>query len=150
MFFDGNEVEDMSFAPLPKGVYPATIIKQDYRTNKAGNGMLLELEFQILEKSQKKVRNFYNLQHPNPTAQGLGKSEFKKVLGALGMKQLSSQNDLNLLIGKKVAVKLGHNEYDGSTYNCIDDVMAMTPDVEAKIPSNISAPQQANTDQIPF
>jgi hypothetical protein len=118
MFFSGEEIEDSSC--LAPGIYNAVIETAEHCQNKNCNGYYVKLGFSMIDESGFSVLGFWNVEHENATAEQIGKKQFKKVVvAATGNANLERLEDL---IGKKVAVTLGQQDYNGERVNNVTKV----------------------------
>lgn len=86
--------------PLQPGWYTATVENADVKPNKAGTGSFLEVEFSI---ENRRIREYLNIQHTNPTVQEIGLRELAKLQDACGITQLE---DSEQLIAKTLSVRV--------------------------------------------
>lgn len=104
--FNAAEVEPQNpFAPLPAGEYIAQIVDSDVKTNRAGTGQYLALQFEILDGEFKNRRVFTNLtvSHQNKTAEQIGQGQLSALCRAVGVMQLTETSQLH---GRPVKIKL--------------------------------------------
>lgn len=129
MFFDTeNEKaeERPGFEPVPSGWYRLLIDSAETKATKKGTGKFIKMVFSGIDgkaKNRKFFHNF-NIQNQSETAQRIGKSEFKKLLTAIGVTTgLSSEEDMKLKVTNKTCyVLLGTKKRDdGETENSCKD-----------------------------
>ena len=85
---DEQYVDDREgFELLPAGEYKAHIIKSSADTNKKETGIILTLEFDILEGQYKgrKIWDRLNIQHENSQAEEIGRRQLRKLVEILGL-----------------------------------------------------------------
>lgn len=105
---DEHEPKNMNFEPLPKGRYLAMISSTEVKPTSNGAGMLLKLEFDILESGfeGRKVFDQLNIKNPSEKAEQIGRgmlSALCRALGKLGIVDDSTElHDLPLIISVKV------------------------------------------------
>jgi hypothetical protein len=86
--FDANKVEPSSdFDAIPAGKYLAIISESEMKPTKAGNGMYLQLTFQIIDGPYKNRLLWarLNLENPNATAVQIARAELSAICRAIGV-----------------------------------------------------------------
>jgi len=88
---------DEGFDPLPAGTYKACIVASQRKVPATGNGVMLKLEFQILDDRYKNRKIFENLclHHPNATAQKIAKSKLEAIKHAIGVMDPQDSSELH-------------------------------------------------------
>ena len=112
--FNANEVEpSVGFEPLPAGKYQAVISDSDMKTNRAGTGEYLLLEFEIIEGEYKgrKLWNRLNLNHPNPEAVKLARADLSAICHAVNVIHAGDSSELHNL-PLTITVKCRKNQDD--------------------------------------
>ena len=107
--FNANDVDPMTnFESIPAGKYLAVITDSEMKPTKSGNGMYLELKYQIIEDKYK-GRNLWvrlNLDNPSPKAVEIARAELSSVCRAVGVMQPKDSLELhNLPLVIKVKCK---------------------------------------------
>lgn len=95
-----------------EGWHQAVIESSQLKKNKAGNGEYLEVRFQLLTpegKGAHKVWHRYNVQNPNPTAQGIGRRQLKELCAACGIPDAQTSEELHRI---PLMVKIKHKQSD--------------------------------------
>ena len=143
--FDVDEYEpkNMNFDPLPKGRYLAMISSTEVKPTSNGAGMLLKLEFDILEPGfeGRKVFDHLNIKNPSEKAEQIGRgmlSALCRALGKLGIVDDSTElHDLPLIISVKVEPASGEYEAKNKVNGFYP---AETSDLKKKKAANITPP----------
>jgi hypothetical protein len=128
--FVADEAEDLSFEPLPPGVYVAQVKKTDLKVTKAGDGEYIALQWEILEADDDRyvgrvVFQNLNIVNPSEMATKIGRSQLKQITKAMGIDNLT---DTDELLGTPVKITLkirkGKDGYDDS--NDVAKVMPLS------------------------
>jgi hypothetical protein len=88
MDFDPGSVEPgQGLDPVPAGEYVAQIIESDVGPAKSGNGLLLNLTWEIVEgpHEHRKFWQRINYQHTSAQAQLIGQQQLKAICDAIGL-----------------------------------------------------------------
>lgn len=106
--FDATTVETPSFDPIPAGVYEAVITESKMQDNKAGNGSMLVLTFEIIsgDYAGRKLWEYLNVEHPNATAVEIAYQTLALICKAIGLARVqdsSEMHDRPLLITIKMS-----------------------------------------------
>lgn len=116
---DLDEVEEQSssYEMIPNGTYDVMITEIDDKETKAGNGNYLRMRFDVISENHNGRCFFinYNYINPNETAQNIGRSDIKKLAGAIGLSGKVSQSDY---MEKALTVRLTgkkNGEYENYT-----------------------------------
>lgn len=146
-FVDPN-TEPVSFEPLPIGKYEFTIIAADVAPNKAGTGMNLVLEF---ERDNRKLKEWLGVQNPSEEGQKIAQGKLSRMCRCIGM---SIPNDSSKLLGKKVTLLLGIEDYlkDGETRrkNTIKDYVERVTQAAVVTAAQAKVEVPFQDDDIPF
>lgn len=116
---DFTTVDPDSKAPAPPGTYNCEITKTLIKENSRKNGHYVQVQFRVLDGTQKgkTLFNNYNIvHHTSPDAERIGRSQLKSLAIAAGCPQFSNNTDV--LHGRCVGLTL---EMDG-TYNNVTAV----------------------------
>ena len=150
MFFDSEQEEDLSFAPLPVGEYALTVVHAETAPTASGTGEMFKVEFSV-DDSGKKLFDRFNLKNANPTAAKIGRSQLKELCVMAGRPALQVESDL---VGARVSATVGHREYNGKLYESIQKYSKLSEASfsHAKPPQTMQTQQQGQVDvsQIPF
>ena len=96
--FNAAAFQSPSFDALPPGVYEAVIAASEMRPTKAGNGVGINLTFEIISEGAGKGRKLWtwiNYQNPNLVAQQIGQEELAKICKAVGVSNLTATEQLH-------------------------------------------------------
>lgn len=96
--FDATKYEPLAeYEVLPEGNYKAIITASEMKSTKNGQGMFLEVTFQVIE-GDFKGRNLWarlNLQNQNETAVKIAQSELSSICHAVGVLTPKDSSDLH-------------------------------------------------------
>lgn len=124
--FITDEVENISFEPLPAGNYEAQIIDSDIRTTKDGTGEYIALTWEILtpEYTGRRVFDNLNIVNKNEKAVAIAKSRLKQICEAIEMNEMQDTQELH---GQPMRVALGIRPAQGGydAQNNIKKVMSI-------------------------
>jgi len=83
---DTDRVEDSGGACLPAGTYPVRITGTEVKPTKAGDGVIMIVEFTVDEGpgAGRKIWENLNIKNPNATAQKIGQGMLKNIVRATG------------------------------------------------------------------
>ena len=98
--FNANEVEPSTgYEAIPAGKYQAVIVDSEMKSNKAGTGEYLQLEFEIIEGEYKnrKVWTRLNLNNPNPDAVRMARADLSAICHAVNVIQPGDSVELHNL-----------------------------------------------------
>ena len=99
--------EDSSndFSPIPEGEYIAEIVDSSLKPTKAGNGMMLNLQWRIIDGRYTNRRIFerLNIVNPNEKAQEISQRSLKRICAAVGKTECRDSVELH---GKPVKIKV--------------------------------------------
>jgi hypothetical protein len=116
--FDSSKHEDMdSFEPLPKGTYPAQVVKSEIKPTKAGTGTRLVLHIQVIngEFKGKTIFSGLNLENPNQQAVEISQKELATLCRAVNVLNLQDSEQLhNIPFMVSVTVKPAKGDYPPS------------------------------------
>ena len=107
--FDATTVapQENTFSPIPAGTYNARATKAEMKPLKSGNGTALAITFQVIDGPHAN-RNLFahlNVQHTNPTAQGIAQQQLSTLCHAVGALRLS-ETTLHTLCNKPVRIRV--------------------------------------------
>ena len=98
--FNAAEVDTTSRDAIPSGTYEAVVTDSETRATKNGNGMGLNLTFEILSEGPDKGRKVFawiNYEHPKVEAQRIGREELASLCKAVGVTELEDTVQLHNL-----------------------------------------------------
>jgi hypothetical protein len=75
------------FEPIPNGRYALQVIEGDVRNNDGKTGVLLKVQIADGEYQGRTFSQYYNIKHPNETAQKIGQGEFSALCHAVAVLQ---------------------------------------------------------------
>lgn len=140
--FDASKYEPLAeYEVLPEGNYKATITASEMKSTKNGQGMFLEVTFQVIE-GDFKGRNLWarlNLQNQNETAVKIAQSELSSICHAVGVLTPNDSSDLHnrpLII--KVRTKKRNDSGD------------LTNEIKGYLPTSIIEQSAATTSKPPW
>jgi hypothetical protein len=105
--FDANSVQPMGdFSILPVGEYLAIISASEIKPTKSGNGMYLQLVFDVMDGEYKgrKIFDRLNIQNQNVTAQQIAQSALSSICRAVG---ILTPKDSEELHNRPLKIKVG-------------------------------------------
>ena len=99
------------FTILPKGSYTAVMVGDEVKPNKAGNGQVWHVGFQITDGqfAGHTVKGFISLTNPNLECQNIGQGQCKKICNLTGVKYPPA--DTKGMYGKPVNIKVDISEF---------------------------------------
>ena len=116
--FNAAEVDTTSRDAIPSGTYEAVVTDSETRATKNGNGMGINLTFEILSEGPAKGRKVFawiNYENASAKAQQIGREELASLCKAVGVAEL---NDTNQLHNLPLMVTVGVNRND-PTHNVV-------------------------------
>ena len=123
-----GEKQDVEYAPLPTGWYPALVETEDTVTTDAGDEALT-ITF-LIEGKGRTVKEWYNLNHSSSEqAREISTRNLESLGRACGMANIKKSEDL---VGHKLDVKL---EPDGS-WNRVKDYRRAEKATQRPVESN--------------
>lgn len=127
MLFDtpNVQVQEPKYELYPKGVYRVSIQDAKVKPNKSSPGRHISVTLEMYEGELQGRKLFchFNIEHTNPQAVNIGRSEFKKLLSALGVaRPIYNEDEVpQVLIGRLVFVDVGQrlNKVRGEQENFV-------------------------------
>ena len=98
--FNAAEVDTTSREAIPSGTYEAVVTDSETRATKNGNGMGINLTFEILSEGLakgRKVFSWINYENANAKAQQIGREELASLCKAVGVVNLTDTAQLHNL-----------------------------------------------------
>ena len=98
--FNAAEVDTTSRDAIPSGTYEAVVTDSETRATKNGNGMGINLTFEILSEGPangRKVFAWINYENASAKAQQIGREELASLCKAVGVANLTDTNQLHNL-----------------------------------------------------
>lgn len=141
--FNANEVEPSTgFDAIPAGKYQAVITDSEEKSNKAGTGTYLQLEFEVIEGDYKnrKLWTRLNLNNPNAEAVRIARGDLAAICHAVGVLQPRDSAELHNL-PLTITVKCRKNQDD----EIINEIKAFSPKASYTGKPEKTAPQSNNT-----
>jgi hypothetical protein len=95
--YNAGEEQESSFDVLPAGEYVVVISNSDYKPNKKGTGMLLSLEYSVIDGDQKGAKVFEHLspEHENAQAAAIAQRALNSIMLAVGLKSIKDTTQLH-------------------------------------------------------
>lgn len=95
--FDATQIDTTSHDPVQPGTYEAVITESETRPCRNGQGLGINLTFEILSDPMKgrKVWNWINYLHPKPETQRIGQEELARLCKALGIARLGDTTEMH-------------------------------------------------------
>jgi hypothetical protein len=112
--FNASEIETSSHDPIPVGNYEAVVAASEMRPVKSGNGMGINLTFEIISDGPAKGRKVWawiNYQHPKAEAQRIGQEELARLCKAVGIANLTDTEQLHNI---PLIISVGVDKNDSS------------------------------------
>lgn len=161
---DLSDVKDEEMAErgpwraIPDGEYVAEITKSDYKQTQARNGMVLKLEWEILEDAQRGKRLFdaLTLQHPNDDTVRIARAKLKQLAIACNHPTPDFVGDSEELHGIPVLLKVTRERAKNAQFGDADGmqnrIIAYRPVSGSPAPRAKSAeePPPLTDEEIPF
>ena len=98
--FNAAEIDTTSRDAIPTGIYEAVVTDSETRATKNGNGMGINLTFEILSDGPAKGRKVFawiNYENQNAKAQQIGREELASLCKAVGVTELEDTVQLHNL-----------------------------------------------------
>ena len=95
--FDATQIDTTLHDPVQPGTYEAVITESETRPCRNGQGLGINLTFEILSEPAKgrKVWNWINYMHPKAEAQRIGQEELARLCKALGIARLGDTTEMH-------------------------------------------------------
>lgn len=95
--FVTDDVEDMSFTPIPADTYIVQVTKSEMKPTRDATGEMLKLEFTVLEGEYtgRKIYENLNLVNKNEMAVKIARSKLKQICQACGLSQIEDSAELH-------------------------------------------------------
>lgn len=106
--FKLDEIEDVGFENLPKGIYPVVVEKSEVKDTNDGKGKYINVELTISEGefSGRKVFDLFNVVNESEKAENIGKGMLKQLIVASGA-DIEVFTDADQLVGLEMDIVLG-------------------------------------------
>jgi len=137
--FTLDDIEDVSFDLLPKGVYPVQVEKAEVCDTKDGKGKYISVELTVLgeDHNGRKIFDLFNVVNESEKAENIGKSQLKNLI-------ISSGADIDIFTGADqliglemdahVVVKKGKDDYDDR--NAVKKYASQSADMDSSEDAN--------------
>jgi hypothetical protein len=126
---DLASVEEAKFVLIPKGVYDATIDGWDYGNSENSGYPMFTGIFEVdhADYQGQKLRSYFSF---SPKALPFTKAALNRFAKDIFDKPFKPEAiaDSGDLIGRKVRIKVGHQDYEGEKRSKIDQVLAPASD----------------------
>jgi len=131
--FDASTIDTSSHDPIKPGTYEAVIAETEMRPTRNGDGMGINVTFEIIsgEAKGRKVWEWINYQHPKPEAQRIGQETLAKICKAVGVERLTETEQLHNI---PLLVKVALDKAD-PTKNTVKDILAKSKVAAAAAPA---------------
>lgn len=96
--FQTEEVEDISFEPIPAGEYTLRVTKSEIKTTRAGNGEYISLQMEVMDEGPYNGRIVFenlNIVNPNEQAVKIARAALKQLCQAIGISELEDTAELH-------------------------------------------------------
>jgi len=95
--YQAGAEQESSFEVLPAGEYIAVISGSDYKPNKKSTGMLLSLEYTVIDGEQKGAKVFERLsvEHENAQTAQIAQRALNSIMLAVGLKEIKDSTQLH-------------------------------------------------------
>jgi hypothetical protein len=151
--FNASNVQPLpERGPVPAGWYRCGINETTNRSNKAGTGSYLEIEFEVLdgEFAKRRIWDRLNLDNPNQTAVEIAMASLSAICHAVGVLTPKSPEELkDQILEVQVAVQPAKGSYGESNV-----VKGYRPPQGAKPKAKAASPAakalSEPTDDLPF
>lgn len=102
-----TESAQKGFETLPNGWYNAHITETEVANTKSGTGLILKLQWEVVDGEHERRRVFQNINYANenPKAEAIGKGQLKDIMDAIGYTELLTDSDV--LLHQVVRIKVG-------------------------------------------
>lgn len=114
--FITDDVEDVSFAPVPPGMYTMQITKSEIKTTKSGNGEYISLQMVIMDEGSYAGRTVFtnlNIVNPNEKAVQIARSQLKNICKSVGITEFQDTQELHgIPFLAKLKIVPGRDGYD--------------------------------------
>lgn len=110
--FNAAGIETTSRDPIEPGAYEAVVVESEMRPVKSGNGIGINLTFEIIGEGKAKGRKVWawiNYQHPKSDVQRIGQEELARLCKAVGIDNL---NDTEQLHNLPLTLTVGYDKAD--------------------------------------
>lgn len=122
--FDATQVAPSTgeYEPVPNGRYALQVIEGEMKVTAEGQGTGVSLKIQVAdgEYQGRTFYQFYNIKHPNETAQKIGQGEFSALCHATAVLQPKAPSEFfnRIFLGDvKVTQPTSKKQADGTTKN---------------------------------
>ena len=106
---DGNDGFD-EFDNIPKGTYAASIVSAEHKSNNAGTGELVKVEF-FLDGIDRRAWAYYNVGHQKPIVAKRGIREFRALVAATGLTIGGDEKfECQSLEGRRLSITIDHDK----------------------------------------
>lgn len=140
--FDPNSVEPgMDFTPIPAGDYVAQITESDVAPPKSGNGLMLNLTWEIVEGEfdKRKIWQRINYKHTSAQAQLIGQQQLKAICDAIGLQGHLTDSEMLHFQPCRVRISIDHKNKDYDPKNEVKSVKPLQADAPAAKPTVVKA-----------
>lgn len=131
--FKLDDIEDVSFDLMPKGIYEVQVDKAEVKDTNDGEGKYISVELTVVgeECNGRKIFDIFNVVNKSEKAENIGKGFLKQLIVASGA-DIEVFTDPDQLIGlemnAQIIIKKGTGDYEDR--NEVKKYIAQTPDVD--------------------
>ena len=144
--FNAAEVDTTSRDAIPSGTYEAVVTDSETRATKNGNGMGINLTFEILSEGPAKGRKVFawiNYENASAKAQQIGREELASLCKAVGVVELDDTVQLHNL-PLLITVGLDRNDPTKNVIKAYKAKSVQTPQPVQKSPQPVQKSPQAS------
>jgi len=122
---DLSSIEEMKFEAIPKGIYNAEVDQVDYQMSKSSGAPMFQLIFSI-DGGEYAGRKLFFYASFSPKALSGTKTALLRIDPTIFSSPFKPQEvaDNGILLGKKVRIKVTHEDYNGETRARIQTILA--------------------------
>ena len=141
--FDARAIDTTdSYAPLPEGQYRVLVASAEERPTKAGDGLGLNVQYEVVDGTHKgrKLFHWINLRNHNKTAEEIGHKELARLCMATNVPEPRSCAEF---CGKLIQVSVKVTERNGEKRNEIKSIIIPSKDAPPPPSTDSDADQPA-------
>jgi hypothetical protein len=124
VIIDLSGVKERSFEAIPKGIYNAEIDALEFKKSKK-DAWMYEMVVKLVDNADYNRRTFFNYLSFSEKALPGTKATLLKIDPELFAGRFDAAKIANegILLGRKIRVKMGHEEYEGETQSRVRDIL---------------------------
>jgi len=148
--FKLEDIEDVSFDPLPKGIYSFQVEEAEVKDTKDGEGKYISLKLNVIggDFADRKIFETFNVVNKNPKTVNIAKSDLKKLIIASGADiEVFTGPDqlLGLEFNAALGIKKGSGDYEDR--NEIKKYISASEDIGTEDVPVESSPHQSEGEE---